>query len=104
MVVVTGKGGCDLCPVGVHLRLDGWIDIGRNVAIQPAAVPVIVDYDIHSRGDSPVNHLFDLRHVSGIDLVIGLVGTLTTPSPNDTIPLIVFCAYQMMFAIITPAL
>jgi ammonium transporter, Amt family len=30
--------------------------------------------------------------------------TLTTPSPNDTIPLIVFCAYQMMFAIITPAL
>src|SRR5947208_8673807 len=30
--------------------------------------------------------------------------TLTTPSPNDTIPLIVFMAYQMMFAIITPAL
>ena len=30
--------------------------------------------------------------------------TLTTPSPNDTIPLIVFIAYQMMFAIITPAL
>jgi Amt family ammonium transporter len=31
--------------------------------------------------------------------------TLHTPSPtNDTIPMIVFCAYQMMFAIITPAL
>src|SRR5882672_2691375 len=31
--------------------------------------------------------------------------TLNTPSPlNDTIPLIVFIAYQMMFAIITPAL
>jgi Amt family ammonium transporter len=31
--------------------------------------------------------------------------TLATPSPlNDTIPLIVFIAYQMMFAIITPAL
>jgi ammonium transporter, Amt family len=30
--------------------------------------------------------------------------TLQTPSPNDTIPLIVFMAYQMMFAIITPAL
>ncbi|MFN7973277.1 MAG: ammonium transporter [Acidobacteriota bacterium] len=30
--------------------------------------------------------------------------TLATPSPNDTIPMIVFCAYQMMFAIITPAL
>src|SRR3954452_3284340 len=31
--------------------------------------------------------------------------TLDTPSPvNDTIPLIVFIAYQMMFAIITPAL
>ncbi|MGH7740651.1 MAG: ammonium transporter [Candidatus Eiseniibacteriota bacterium] len=30
--------------------------------------------------------------------------TLATPSPNDTIPLLVFIAYQMMFAIITPAL
>ena len=31
--------------------------------------------------------------------------TLDTPSPlNDTIPLVVFIAYQMMFAIITPAL
>ena len=30
--------------------------------------------------------------------------TLQSPSPNDTIPLIVFIAYQMMFAIITPAL
>lgn len=30
--------------------------------------------------------------------------TLSMPSPNDTIPMIVFCAYQMMFAIITPAL
>ena len=29
---------------------------------------------------------------------------LHTPSPNDTIPMVVFCAYQMMFAIITPAL
>src|SRR4029079_9507093 len=36
---------------------------------------------------------------------VGLRGiTLTTPSPNDSIPMIVFCAYQMMFAIITPAL
>src|SRR3984893_16954411 len=50
---------------------------------------------------------------SGTD-VAGIIGnfhwaflrgiTLSTPSPNDTIPLIVFCAYQMMFAIITPAL
>jgi Amt family ammonium transporter len=30
--------------------------------------------------------------------------TLNTPSPNNTIPMIVYCAYQMMFAIITPAL
>jgi Amt family ammonium transporter len=30
--------------------------------------------------------------------------TLATPSSNDTIPQIVFIAYQMMFAIITPAL
>jgi ammonium transporter, Amt family len=50
---------------------------------------------------------------SGTDF-FGLVGnlhwaglrgiTLATPSPNDTIPLFVFCGYQMMFAIITPAL
>ena len=30
--------------------------------------------------------------------------TLNLASPNDTIPMIVVCAYQMMFAIITPAL
>ena len=47
--------------------------------------------------------------------VFGIVGnldwaflrgiTLDMPSPiNDSIPMIVFCAYQMMFAIITPAL
>jgi Amt family ammonium transporter len=51
---------------------------------------------------------------SGTDLA-GIVGnldwaglrgiTLQTPSPiNPGIPMIVFCAYQMMFAIITPAL
>src|SRR5213595_764228 len=50
---------------------------------------------------------------SGTDL-FGIIGnlnwaglrgiTLSTPSPNDTIPMLVFCAYQMMFAIITPAL
>src|SRR5262249_24807159 len=38
-------------------------------------------------------HYAFLRHI-----------TLTTPSPNATIPLLVFVAYQMMFAIITPAL
>lgn len=51
---------------------------------------------------------------SGTDLA-GIIGnfhwaflsgiTLDMPSPiNATIPMIVFCAYQMMFAIITPAL
>jgi len=30
--------------------------------------------------------------------------SLNTPSPNNTIPALVFIAYQMMFAIITPAL
>jgi Amt family ammonium transporter len=30
--------------------------------------------------------------------------TLSTPSPNESVPMLVFCAYQMMFAIITPAL
>jgi Amt family ammonium transporter len=39
----------------------------------------------------------DMAFLRGVDL--------STPSPvNDTIPLIVFVAYQMMFAIITPAL
>lgn len=39
----------------------------------------------------------NMAFLNGVDL--------TTPSPvNDTIPLIVFIAYQMMFAIITPAL
>ncbi len=33
----------------------------------------------------------------------GITPTMPSPS-NDTIPLVVFCAYQMMFAIITPAL
>ncbi len=40
---------------------------------------------------------FHMAFLSGV--------TLDTPSPiNDTIPMIVFIAYQMMFAIITPAL
>jgi Amt family ammonium transporter len=38
-------------------------------------------------------HYAFLRHIS-----------LSTPSPNDSIPMIVFVAYQMMFAVITPAL
>src|SRR5258706_9983980 len=51
---------------------------------------------------------------SGTDIA-GIIGnfhwaflkgiTLDTPAPlNPSIPLLVFCAYQMMFAIITPAL
>jgi ammonium transporter, Amt family len=56
---------------------------------------------------------FSGDHKSGTDF-FGIVGnlnfaglrgiTLATPSPNPTIPMIVFCGYQMMFAIITPAL
>jgi Amt family ammonium transporter len=56
---------------------------------------------------------FSGDHQSGTDL-FGIIGnlhlaglrgiTLATPSPNPTIPMIVFCGYQMMFAIITPAL
>ncbi len=38
----------------------------------------------------------DMAFLRGVDL--------STPSPNPGIPLIVFIAYQMMFAIITPAL
>jgi Amt family ammonium transporter len=57
---------------------------------------------------------FSGDHASGTDLGgivgnldwVGLNGiTLATPAPaNPTVPMIVFCAYQMMFAIITPAL
>lgn len=57
---------------------------------------------------------FSGDHKTGTDFA-GIIGnfdwaflkgiTLSTPSPvNDTIPMIVWCAYQMMFAIITPAL
>ncbi len=42
--------------------------------------------------------------IGNLDMAFMRGMTLTTPSPNDTIPLIVFMAYQMMFAIITPAL
>jgi Amt family ammonium transporter len=42
--------------------------------------------------------------IGNLDMAFLRGVTLSTPSPNDTIPMIVFCAYQMMFAIITPAL
>jgi Amt family ammonium transporter len=42
--------------------------------------------------------------IGNLDMAFMRHITLNTPSPNDTIPLIVFMAYQMMFAIITPAL
>ncbi len=42
--------------------------------------------------------------IGNLDMAFLRGVTLQTPSPNDTIPLIVFVAYQMMFAIITPAL
>jgi len=42
--------------------------------------------------------------IGNLDMAFMRNMTLSTPSPNDTIPLIVFVAYQMMFAIITPAL
>jgi Amt family ammonium transporter len=42
--------------------------------------------------------------IGNLDMAFMRGITLTTPSPNDTIPMIVFIAYQMMFAIITPAL
>ena len=42
--------------------------------------------------------------IGNLDMAFMRNITLQTPSPNDTIPLIVFMAYQMMFAIITPAL
>src|SRR5450755_2532690 len=43
--------------------------------------------------------------IGNLDLAFLRSVTLNTPTPsNDTIPLLVFIAYQMMFAIITPAL
>jgi Amt family ammonium transporter len=41
--------------------------------------------------------------IGNLDMAFLQGVTLETPSPNDTIPMLVFVAYQMMFAIITPA-
>ena len=49
-----------------------------------------------SGGEGGVIGNLDMAFLRGV--------TMQTPSPNDTIPLFVFIAYQMMFAIITPAL
>lgn len=42
--------------------------------------------------------------IGNLDMAFLRGVTLTTPSPNPGIPLIVHVAYQMMFAVITPAL
>jgi len=42
--------------------------------------------------------------IGNLDMAFLRGVNLTSPSPNDSIPLIVHIAYQMMFAIITPAL
>src|SRR5881394_1834640 len=42
--------------------------------------------------------------IGNLDMAFLRGVTLMAPSPNDSIPLIVHVAYQMMFAIITPAL
>jgi len=49
-----------------------------------------------SGGQGGVIGNLDMAFLRGVDLM--------SPSPNDSIPLIVHVAYQMMFAIITPAL
>src|SRR5437867_5461443 len=60
-----------------------WVTVGYSLCFSGGKGGVIGD--------------LNLAFLSGV--------TLATPSPlNDTIPLIVFIAYQMMFAIITPAL
>src|SRR5258706_15755873 len=42
--------------------------------------------------------------IGNLDMAFMRGISITTPSPNDTIPMLDFFAYQMMFAIITPAL
>jgi len=58
----------------------------------------VVGYSLcFSGGEGGIIGNLDMAFLRGV--------TLDTPAPlNDTIPLIVFIAYQMMFAIITPAL
>jgi Amt family ammonium transporter len=57
----------------------------------------VVGYSLCFSGDvGGVIGNLDKAFLSGV--------TLATPSPNETIPLIVWIGYQMMFAIITPAL
>jgi len=55
-----------------------------------------VGFSLCFSGNGSVIGNLDMAFMRGI--------TLDTPSPNATIPMIVFVAYQMMFAIITPAL
>lgn len=55
-----------------------------------------VGFSLCFSGNGPIIGNLDMAFMRGI--------TLQTPSPNETIPMIVFVAYQMMFAIITPAL
>src|SRR5438093_1809636 len=59
-----------------------WVTIGFSLCFSGGKGAIIGD--------------FNLAFLNGI--------TLSTPSPNETIPMIVFVAYQMMFAVITPAL
>src|SRR5437870_12417413 len=57
----------------------------------------VAGYSLCFSGTGPIIGNLDMAFLQGV--------TLNTPSPgNNTIPLIVFVAYQMMFAIITPAL
>lgn len=56
-----------------------------------------VGYSLCFSGKGPIVGNLDMAFLRGV--------ALDSPTPiNDTIPLIVFIAYQMMFAIITPAL
>jgi Amt family ammonium transporter len=59
-----------------------WVTVGFSLSFSGGKGAIIGD--------------LDLAFLQGI--------TLSTPSPNETIPMIVFVAYQMMFAVITPAL
>ena len=56
----------------------------------------LVGFSLCFSGTGAVIGNLDMAFLRGV--------TLDTPSPNATIPMIVFIAYQMMFAIITPAL
>src|SRR5437868_15199996 len=96
MLMAPGVTGFDGGRVGrrnvVAIMIQSFVSMGWTTVIWFA-----VGYSLCFSGDvGGVIGNLDMAFLRGV--------TLATPSPNPGIPLLVHIAYQMMFAIITPAL